>query len=116
MLSAASLVVIVVTPLSAAELVMFEADYCVWCKAWDREVGVIYDKTNEADLASLRRVNIDEERPQDLAVIGNIIYTPTFVLMDQGQEIGRILGYPGEANFWGLFGALLKKVQPHPRS
>jgi hypothetical protein len=36
--------------------------------------------------------------------------TPLFVLVDQGREIGRIRGYPGEDHFWGLLGVLMKKL------
>ena len=32
------------------------------------------------------------------------------VLIDKGQEIGRIRGYPGEDYFWGLLGMLIKKL------
>ena len=39
-----------------------------------------------------------------------ILYTPTFVLMDQGAEVGRITGYAGEEFFWGLLGVELKKL------
>lgn len=95
---------------AAAELVMFESAGCIWCATWNREVGVIYDKTAEARIAPLRRVDIDGPRPADLVGVGAIIYTPTFVLIDEGREIGRILGYPGEANFWGLLGVELKKL------
>lgn len=94
----------------AAELVMFEAAGCTWCAAWNREVGVIYDKTEEARLAPLRRVDINAPRPADLADVGAIVYTPTFVLIEGGREVGRILGYPGEAHFWGLLGDELKKL------
>lgn len=94
----------------AAELVMFESAGCAWCAAWDREVGVIYDRTAEARIAPLRRVDIAAPRPADLAEVGPIVYTPTFVLLDGGREVGRILGYPGEAHFWGLLGTELKKL------
>jgi hypothetical protein len=33
-----------------------------------------------------------------------------FVLIDNGHEIGRIRGYPGEENFWGLLGVLVKQL------
>ena len=36
-------------------------------------------------------------------------YTPTFVLMRDGREVGRITGYPGEAHFWGLLGELVRR-------
>ena len=94
----------------AAELVLFEAADCVWCAAWDAEIGEIYPKTAEAQVAPLRRVDIHDERPVDLAEIRGIIYTPTFVLTEGGVEVGRITGYSGEEFFWGLLGIELKKL------
>ena len=48
--------------------------------------------------------------PPDLAFIDMERLTPLFVLVDRGHEIGRIRGYPGEDFFWGLLGALMKKL------
>lgn len=98
------------TGATAAELVMFESSTCTWCEAWDREVGMIYGRTSEARVAPLRRVDIGAQRPDDLAEVRGIVYTPTFVLIEDGQEVGRIIGYPGEAHFWGLLGIELKKL------
>lgn len=99
-------------PLSAraAELVMFESPVCEWCRLWDEEVGIVYGKTLESRQAPLRRVDIDDPRPEDLRPIRPVIYTPTFVLMEDGRETGRITGYPGEANFWSLLGEMIKKL------
>ena len=88
-------------PLGAAELVMFESPACEWCEVWDEEVGVVYAKTDEAKTAPLRRMDIDAQRNGPLAKIRPVIYTPTFVVMDGGKEVGRIVGYPGESPFWG---------------
>jgi len=90
----------------AGELIMFEQAYCDWCEAWDEEVGRIYDRTDEGRLLPLRRVDIHEKRPADLAVIGRVRFTPTFVVMDGGREIGLHTSYQasvfGErpAGFW----------------
>lgn len=100
------------TPTLAAELVMFHQEACEWCEVWDEEVGVVYDKTTEAKTAPLRRVDIHEDRPSDLAGIKPVVFTPTFVLTENGSEIGRIIGYPGEDFFWGLLGQLLARVTP----
>lgn len=97
-------------PASAAELVLFETSDCVWCEAWDEEIGGIYPKTVESEIAPLRRVDIHEARPADLTHIRGIVYTPTFVLLDNGREAGRIVGYGGEEIFWGLLGIELKKL------
>lgn len=95
---------------SAAELVMFESDSCEWCEAWHKEIGPIYPKTVESLAAPLRRVSIEEPRPADLTHVRGIHYTPTFVLVEDGKEVGRILGYPGEEFFWGLLAAELGKL------
>ncbi len=100
----------------AAELVMFETKSCPWCLAWHDEVGGIYHKTAEANAAPLRRVDLDAARPPDLDSVRRVVYTPTFVLMDQGREIGRIAGYPGVDHFWGLLGVLLEKLDQAPES
>lgn len=94
----------------AAELVMFESDSCEWCEAWHEDIGVIYAKTTEAEIAPLRRVSIEDPVPADLTHVRGIHYTPTFVLMENGAEVGRILGYPGEDFFWGLLGMELEKL------
>ena len=100
----------------AAELIMFQAPGCTWCEAWDEEIGGVYSKTEEGRTAPLRRVDIDDFRPSDLEAVTGVVYTPTFVLLDAGQEIGRILGYPGEYGFWGQLGELLKRLPAPPQS
>jgi thioredoxin-related protein len=95
----------------AAELVIFESDSCEWCELWHEEIGVVYAKTAEARIAPLRRVSIEDPVPGDLEHVRGIHYTPTFVLMEDGEEVGRILGYPGEDFFWGLLGMELEKLK-----
>ncbi len=94
----------------AAELVMFEQQACEWCAMWNEEIGPAYPKTEEGRRAPLRRVDIHAPMPDDLADIHPGRFTPTFVLVDDGEEIGRIRGYPGEDFFWGLLGQLLEKL------
>ncbi len=98
-------------PARAAELVMFDARGCEWCAAWEREVGTVYPKTAEGRLAPLRRVDLHGARPRDLQFITGVVYTPTFVLVEDGAELGRIAGYPGEGHFWGLLGEALKNLK-----
>lgn len=97
-------------PASHAEmtLLMAEEDGCMWCARWDSEISEIYPKTIEGKTAPLRRVDIHDSTPGDVALKRPLYYTPTFVLLDDGQEVGRIEGYPGEDFFWGLLGVLLR--------
>lgn len=106
----AGIILFAAKPLFAAELVMFERLGCEWCEVWNEEVGTVYSLTDEGQLAPLRRLDIDDDRTGDLAGIRAVRFTPTFVVMDHGREIGRILGYPGEDMFYGLLNQILKKV------
>lgn len=91
----------------AAELVMFEAAGCGYCRAWDQEVGAIYPRSDLGAVAPLRRVDIAAPRPEDLRAISGVVFTPTFVLIDNGAEVGRITGYIGEFQFWGLLDRMI---------
>lgn len=93
----------------AAELVMFHSKSCPWCAAWDRDVGKVYDKTNEARVLKLRRVDADRETNGGVKLARPVEVTPTFVIVACGREVGRILGYPGEDHFWGLLGMEIER-------
>jgi hypothetical protein len=94
----------------AAELVIFERAGCPYCAQFDREIGPIYQKTDEGKAAPLRRVDIHAPVPPDLGSVTVERITPVFVLVDHGREIGRIRGYPGEDNFWGLLAGMIEDL------
>ena len=98
----------------AAELVMFERDGCVWCRRWDDDVGKIYGKTEEARLLPLRRVNVDVAGQSNFVLERPVRYTPTFIVVDRGREVGRITGYMDDGVFWGLLDKLAAKVEDRP--
>lgn len=95
-------------------LLLIEQAFCEWCEAWDRDVGGIYAKTEEGREAPLRRLDISAPVPEDVTLATRARFTPTFVLLREGREIGRIEGYPGEHFFWPLLNRLLEKLPPHP--
>lgn len=97
-------------PAASAELVMFETKGCVWCLVWHRDIGPKYPLTDEGKAAPLRVVEQRGARPPDLAAVGAVSATPTFVLVHDGREIGRITGFPGEDFFWPMLAQLLAKV------
>ncbi len=88
--------------IAADQLVMFQQAGCPFCAAWDREIGGVYPKTDESLVLPLRRVDIHANRPADLRAIGDVHFTPTFVVMHCGHETARLVGYSGQDNFWGL--------------
>lgn len=85
-------------------LVMVEERGCRYCLAWDREVGRSYGASAEGRLAPLVRVG---RSAPVLASLKPVVYTPTFILIDGGDEVGRITGYPGAAYFWEELAALI---------
>ncbi|MEM6276206.1 MAG: hypothetical protein AAF714_04600 [Pseudomonadota bacterium] len=93
-----------------AQLLMGEEDGCYWCARWNADIGEIYPKTDKGALAPLMRINIRDPLPDGVSLKSKIIYTPTFVLLVDGVEHGRIEGYPGEDFFWGLLSMLMAEA------
>ncbi|MEL6099755.1 MAG: hypothetical protein AAFU82_08655 [Pseudomonadota bacterium] len=94
-------------PAWAIELMMVEQHGCEWCERWDEEISHIYPKTAEGKFAPLRRENI-RRLPADIELDNSPVFTPTFIILDEGRELGRIEGYPGEDFFWPLLERLLR--------
>ena len=97
-------------PLSASaevRLLMAEEAGCAWCARWNTEIAEIYPKTPEGKAAPLERYDIHGDAPQDVTFASRVRFTPTFILVRDGTELGRIEGYPGEDFFWWLLTKLL---------
>lgn len=92
-------------------LVMVEEPGCIWCARWNEEIAPVYHKTEEGVLAPLQRIDIRERPPEGMEFARGLHFTPTFVLLVDGEEHGRIEGYPGEDSFWGLLGQLIERAQ-----
>ncbi|WP_424990025.1 hypothetical protein [Fluviibacterium sp. S390] len=92
---------------AAFELVMVEQAGCQYCARWNVAVGPVYPKTPEGAFAPLRRVDLHQPLPPDLSLQGKVVFTPTFILVDEGRELARIEGYPGEEMFWWMLANLL---------
>lgn len=94
-----------------AELIMVEQAGCEWCEVWDREIAPILPKIPEGKCAKFRRVDLHAPKDDLLERIRPIVYTLTFLVMEDGKEVGRLLGYAGEDFFWFLLGKQLKKLK-----
>lgn len=92
---------------TGVRLFMVEDVGCPYCAKWDREVGVAYAKSAEGRFAPLvRRYRRDPE----IAFLKDIVYSPTFVVVQDGTEIGRITGYPAADFFWPMLVDILVKA------
>jgi hypothetical protein len=92
-------------------LYMAEEHGCMWCQRWTEEIGPIYPKTTEGKTAPLVRFDAHGSQPEGVTFARRVHYTPTFVLVEDGQEVGRIEGYPGEDFFWGLLGMMFDQAR-----
>ena len=90
-------------------LLMAEEPGCIYCAQWNAQVAPIYPKTGEGVAAPLRRIDITDPIPSDINLARRINFTPTFILLVDGQEVNRLEGFPGEDFFWGLLAEMLKR-------
>ena len=92
--------------LMAAELIMVEQQGCYYCLEWKDQLGHIYPKTPEGKFAPLKTIDITEvDKIKGLQ--SDVIFTPTFVLMENDKELGRLEGYSSEDFFWELLEVIL---------
>lgn len=96
-------------PAMAAELVMIDREGCGYCIAWKKEIGPAYPNTDLGQFAPLRVVNIREGAPEGVTFARPVVFTPTFILVEDGKELARLEGYAGEDFFWGLLERMLKE-------
>lgn len=91
-------------------LMMIEQDGCVYCAAWDREIGPGYATSRQGRAAPLLVVDIDGPWPDGLVLDRRPTLTPTFILLRGGDELSRLEGYPGDRYFYSLIDDMLRKA------
>ena len=94
--------------LTAAELIMVEQQGCYYCEEWKDQLGHIYPKTPEGKYAPLKTFDITEV-DEIKGLERDVIFTPTFILMEKNKELGRLEGYSSEDFFWELLEVILEK-------
>ena len=94
--------------LMAAELIMVEQQGCYYCEEWKDQLGHIYPKTPEGKYAPLKTFDITEVDGIK-GLERDVIFTPTFILMEKNKELGRLEGYSSEDFFWELLEVILEK-------
>ena len=88
------------TAVADSRLIMVTSDYCPSCQAWELDVGKVYDKSPYATTLPLTRVEIGSKMPGGVTFEKPVVGTPTFLIIHNGQEIGRQNGYIDAEMFW----------------
>ena len=91
-----------------AVLVMISDPGCPYCARWEREVAPGYVASEDGKLAPLVR---RDRHDRDIAFIPRVVFSPTFVMLVHGREVGRIVGYGGADLFWMQLAALMDDVR-----
>lgn len=91
-------------------LIMVERPGCPWCAAWRREILPAYGAHPAGRRLPLSFVSMDGPWPDGLALGAAPRVTPTFILLRDRAEIGRVEGYAGAAGFWPDIQSLLPRA------
>ena len=86
--------------IASTRLVMVTSDHCPFCQAWERDIGVLYEKSPYAPSLPLTRVDVGSAMPEGVALQSPVLGTPTFLIIHNGQEIDRQRGYDNAEMFW----------------
>ena len=95
---------------------MYDDPGCPYCRQWRREVGKAYENSAEGRRAPLRTVQLRGPKPSDITLTSPVNVTPTFVLVEDGREVGRMIGYGGPDFFWSKLDVMMRKLTAGERA
>ena len=92
------------------ELVVFEIEGCAYCGVFRRDVLPSYQLSQHAKEAPIRFVDVNDPAADRIRLDGNISMVPTFVLLKDNHEVGRIPGYLAPESFFQLLKQLIQQA------
>jgi thioredoxin family protein len=95
----------------ALEVLVFEHPDCVYCRVFRRDVLPKYSQTVRGIAAPLRFIDIAKDDTASLGLNSRIDTVPTAVVMRNGREVDRIVGYWGPSGFFQLLSHILAKME-----
>ena len=93
------------------ELIVFEHPDCTYCRAFRQNIGPTYPHSVPAAEAPLRYVDIAKSDIGGLHLSERIDTLPTAVVMRNGREVDRIVGYWGPTGLFQLLSHILAKME-----
>ncbi len=74
------------------ELIMFKTSICNHCAVFDHDVATLYNNNTLSQKAPLVNVNLDDAGTGKYHLSRPLEVVPTFVVMKNGKEVGRLSG------------------------
>ena len=102
-----ALLAAVIMPMNTAladRLVYVYSPDCGACMKFDKEVGAIYDKTEESTQLPMIKIELGRwqqgDHPLRQCDTKDVFATPTFIHLQDCIEVDRITGYSSDELFW----------------
>ena len=89
------------------QLVVMEAEGCIYCTIFRRDVLPSYEDSERGKDMPVRFVDVNDVAKTGLELSSPIDILPTFVVVKDQREIGRIPGYVGPEDFFHAINYLL---------
>lgn len=95
------------TDTDGLELIVMEAPGCIYCDTFRRQILPGYKASERGRSVPVRFLDVNDDAVQDLALEEPINIVPTFLVMKNNKELGRIPGYMGPEDFFHSINYLL---------
>jgi len=82
------------------ELIVVEADGCIYCNIFRRDVLPAYETSEQGKKVPVRFVDVNDIDAGHLDFNTSVDIVPTFVVTKSRHEVGRISGYVGPEDFF----------------
>jgi thioredoxin-related protein len=94
-------------PAVSLELVVIEADGCIFCEIFRSDVLPAYEASEQGKQMPVQFVDVNDMDSTHLEFKGAVDIVPTFIVVKDRREVGRISGYVGPENFFHSINYLL---------
>lgn len=98
-------------PTATYEVVVFEADGCNFCESFRTDILPLFKASKIGRDTPIRFVNVTHADETKMGLASAITLAPTVVVMHQGQELDRIVGYTGPFNFMKLIAHMMGRSE-----
>ena len=97
-------------PTSNLELIVMEAEGCTYCDLFRRDVLPSYQASERAKDMPIRFLDINDATAEELGLDSPVDIVPTFVVLKDHKEVGRIPGYVGPEFFFHSINHLISSA------
>ena len=97
-------------PASNLELIVMEAPGCTYCDIFRRDVLPSYQASERGKDVPIRFLDINDASPEEIGLDSPVDIVPTFVVLKDHKEVGRIPGYMGPESFFHSINHLISRA------